>query len=135
MLIARTLLLICLLPPLLSSGQAPSDESASHAPFLPVIDYNACPFEGCTFRKWVVDNSPSSLDCRVGRLIENAPHVTVALGGSVAVGHARALLLAGTGTDPRGEVLLRRIRRKGCCRSASVPNEFADRWAGNSALG
>jgi hypothetical protein len=54
MLIARTLLLICLLPPLLSSGQAPSDESASHAPSLPVIDYNACPFEGCTFRKWVV---------------------------------------------------------------------------------
>ena len=54
MLIARTLLLICLLSPLLSSGQAPSDESASHAQSLPVIDYNACPFEGCTFRKWVV---------------------------------------------------------------------------------
>jgi hypothetical protein len=24
------------------------------APPLPVIDYNACPFEGCLFRKWVV---------------------------------------------------------------------------------
>jgi hypothetical protein len=23
-------------------------------PTLPVIDYNACPFEGCTFRKWKV---------------------------------------------------------------------------------
>ena len=71
-----------------------------------------------------IDNlkdSPFSLDCRVGRLIENAPHVAVALGGSVAVVHARALLLTGTGTNPRGEVLL---RRKGCCRGAYFGNDL-----------
>ena len=54
MLIAKSLLLVCLLPPLFPSGQAPSDESVSRQPSLPVIDYNACPFEGCMFRKWVV---------------------------------------------------------------------------------
>ena len=51
---ARPLLLLCLLVPLLSAGQASSDKSTGHEPSLPVIDYNACPFEGCTFGKWVV---------------------------------------------------------------------------------
>ena len=51
---ATSLLFLCLLAPLFSAGQAPSDKSAAHEPSLPVIDYNACPFEGCTFRKWVV---------------------------------------------------------------------------------
>jgi hypothetical protein len=51
---AGPLLLLCLFIPLLSAGQASSDKSAGHEPSLPVIDYNACPFEGCTFRKWVV---------------------------------------------------------------------------------
>jgi hypothetical protein len=51
---ARSLLFLCMLVPLFSAGQAPSDKSAAHEPSLPVIDYNACPFEGCTFRKWVV---------------------------------------------------------------------------------
>jgi hypothetical protein len=45
---------LCLLIPLLSAGQAPSDKSITKEPSLPVIDYKACPFEGCTFRKWVV---------------------------------------------------------------------------------
>jgi hypothetical protein len=47
-------LLIWLCMPVLSFGQAPADESGSREPSLPVIDYNACPFEGCTFGKWVV---------------------------------------------------------------------------------
>jgi len=50
----RCLLLFCLLVPLVSGRQVPSDKSAAHEPSLPVIDYNACPFEGCTFGKWVV---------------------------------------------------------------------------------
>lgn len=28
--------------------------SKAEAPALPVVDMNACPFEGCTFRKWTV---------------------------------------------------------------------------------
>jgi len=38
---------------LLSIMQVPS-KATTHEPSLPVIDYNACPFEGCTFRKWIV---------------------------------------------------------------------------------
>ena len=37
-----------------SPAQSPSKEVFTNAPLLPVIDYNACPFEGCTFRKWIV---------------------------------------------------------------------------------
>jgi hypothetical protein len=37
----------------LSAGQALTARPAPE-PTLPVIDENACPFEGCTFRKWVV---------------------------------------------------------------------------------
>jgi hypothetical protein len=49
------LLLICLLVPLFPSRQVSSpDKSGMDAPPLPVIDYNACPFEDCMFRKWVV---------------------------------------------------------------------------------
>ncbi len=62
-----------------------------------------------------IDNlkdSSFSLDCRVGILIENAPHVAVVLRGSVAVVHARALLLTGTCTNPRGEPLARRTEGK-----------------------
>jgi len=36
-----------------SPAQSPPKE-ASIPPPLPVIDYNACPFEGCTFGKWIV---------------------------------------------------------------------------------
>jgi hypothetical protein len=48
------LMLLCLLVPLHSSGQVAAGKSTAHEPSLPVIDKNACPFEGCTFRKWVV---------------------------------------------------------------------------------
>lgn len=40
--------------PLLAAGQAPPEKPASGEPSLPVVDDNACPFEGCTFRKWFV---------------------------------------------------------------------------------
>jgi hypothetical protein len=39
-------------------------------------------------------------DRRVGGLIENAPQVTVALWRPVTMAHARALVIAGAGTDP-----------------------------------
>ncbi len=38
----------------LFAAQIPADKSATAEPLLPVIDYKACPFEGCTFRKWIV---------------------------------------------------------------------------------
>jgi hypothetical protein len=46
-----SLVVLCLLISLLFIGQASSD---TKEPSLPVIDYEACPFEGCTFRKWIV---------------------------------------------------------------------------------
>ncbi len=38
----------------LFTAEVPAGKSATAEPPLPVIDYKACPFEGCTFRKWVV---------------------------------------------------------------------------------
>jgi hypothetical protein len=40
--------------PLLAADQLPSEKAAAGEPSLPVVDDNACPFEGCIFRKWVV---------------------------------------------------------------------------------
>jgi hypothetical protein len=54
-----SLLSLCLLVPLLLAGQAPPNKSTAQEPALPVVDYNACPFEGCTFRKWVVAHDSS----------------------------------------------------------------------------
>jgi len=50
----KPLLILCLFVPALFVGQVPSDKPAMLEPVLPVIDYNACPFEGCTFGKWIV---------------------------------------------------------------------------------
>jgi hypothetical protein len=53
MVIVKFLLLFCLLFP--SQQESPPDKSGSDAPPpLPIIDSNACPFEGCMFRKWVI---------------------------------------------------------------------------------
>jgi hypothetical protein len=35
-------------------AQQRNNASAPNEPKLPVVDYNACPFEGCTFGKWKV---------------------------------------------------------------------------------
>jgi hypothetical protein len=40
-----------------STGQTPSSKHATNEPSLPVIDENACPFEGCSFQKWIVKNT------------------------------------------------------------------------------
>jgi len=37
-----------------STGQVPAEKAVLQEPSLPIIDYNACPFEGCTFGKWIV---------------------------------------------------------------------------------
>ena len=51
---SKLLLLIArILPPALWRQQ-PADKPGVIPPQLPVIDYNACPFEGCTFGKWIV---------------------------------------------------------------------------------
>jgi len=50
----RLLLLLCLAVSALLPGRAPANKTAPQEPSLPVIDYNACPFEGCTFGKWIV---------------------------------------------------------------------------------
>jgi hypothetical protein len=50
----------------------------------------------------------------VGRLVENVPHVAVALRGSVVVVHTSALVVAGAGAYPRGGLLIRRKGRSSC---------------------
>jgi len=50
----RPFLLLCLLAASLSAGQTPTDKAAPQEPSLPVVDYSACPFEGCSFGKWIV---------------------------------------------------------------------------------
>src|SRR5580700_6112361 len=50
----KFLLLLCLAVPVILAGQMPPNNSATPQPPSPVIDYNACPFEGCTFGKWLV---------------------------------------------------------------------------------
>jgi len=40
-------------------------------------------------------------------LVENAPHVAVALRGPMVVVHAGALVVAGAGAHPGGELLVR----------------------------
>src|SRR6266403_5665325 len=60
-----------------------------------------------------LEDASFSPGCGVGRLVENTPHVAVPLRGSVAIVHARALAVAGTGANPGGELLLRRKGRGG----------------------
>ena len=52
----RFLAMLCLGACSLFAAQAPppAGKSASIEPALPVINFNACPFEGCKFRKWIV---------------------------------------------------------------------------------
>jgi hypothetical protein len=46
--------LLLLFVPQLSVAQVPAAKPTTPEPRLPVIDYKACPFEGCTFGKWLV---------------------------------------------------------------------------------
>ena len=50
----RFLVILSLSVTSLFAAQIPADKSATAEPLLPVVDYKACPFEGCTFRKWFV---------------------------------------------------------------------------------
>jgi hypothetical protein len=50
------------------------------------------------------------VDCGVGRLVENAPHVAIALGRTVAPGDFGALFPAWTTPNPRGHLARRRKR-------------------------
>lgn len=46
--------LLLLFVPVLCTAQVPDAKATTQEPPLPVIDYKACPFEGCTFGKWFV---------------------------------------------------------------------------------
>ena len=46
------ILFLCACPLLIA--QAPSNKPSAAEPTLPVINLRACPFEGCSFRKWIV---------------------------------------------------------------------------------
>jgi hypothetical protein len=51
---SKLLLLFALILPPVLWRQQPADKLEANPPQLPVIDYNACPFEGCSFGKWIV---------------------------------------------------------------------------------
>jgi hypothetical protein len=55
---SSSLLLLCLVLvlccPLISQQSSSPKPSSADPPALPVIDENACPFEGCTFGEWTV---------------------------------------------------------------------------------
>jgi len=51
---AKFLLAIGFTLPLFLWAQSPRNPPATSEPGLPVVDVNACPFEGCSFRKWPV---------------------------------------------------------------------------------
>jgi len=55
----RSLVLLYLAGTLLFGRPLLAQDSPASAPSLPVIDYNACPFEGCTFGKWIVTRETS----------------------------------------------------------------------------
>ena len=57
----------------------------------------------------------------VRSLIEEAPHVAVALRRPMAVVHARALFFTGAGAHPGGETFL---GRKGRCRGTDFGNDL-----------
>jgi hypothetical protein len=68
-----------------------------------------------------VEDTSFGPGCGVGRLVENAPHVAVALRGSVAVVYPRTLVVAGASTNPRGETFL---GGKGRCRGTDFGNDL-----------
>jgi len=68
-----------------------------------------------------LENTSFGLYGGIGRLVENAPHVSVALGRLVVVVHTCTLVIARAGTHPRGELL---GRRKGCGCGTDFGNVF-----------
>ena len=68
-----------------------------------------------------LEDTSLGFNCRVRRLIENAPHVPIAHRRPVAVVHTRALIVARAYTHPRREVLL---GAKGCCRGTHFGDDL-----------
>ncbi len=58
-----------------------------------------------------LEDASFNLNRGIGRLIENPPHVAIALRRAVALGHAPAFFISGACTNPRGELLGGRKRR------------------------
>ena len=50
-----------------------------------------------------LEDASFGVGCSICRLVENASHVAVAVGGPVVVVHPCTLVVTGSGTHPRGE--------------------------------
>ena len=111
----------------LSAGQSPSREPSTLQPPLPVIDYNACPFEGCTFRKWIVTRdseifSTWKLPRKLVASLRSGEVVTGLIGVHITYSPDRIEVLSAIpelGVQP-GDVILRYMYRG---------EGFADIWA------
>lgn len=65
LMIATRLCAFLLLAALTTAQQTPAHTAAKSTipePKLPVVDYNACPFEGCVFREWTVRKQSTIYD-------------------------------------------------------------------------
>jgi hypothetical protein len=92
------LLFLSLVASLLIAAQSPSDKSAIRPPALPVVDDNACPFEGCHFGKWIVTHDgPIFSSWREGRKLvaslKNGQIVTGLTGVHITYEPDRVLIL------------------------------------------
>src|ERR1043165_8809215 len=69
---SKCLLIMILVAPAIFARQRPTGAQVTPPPRLPVIDYDACPFEGCTFRKWLVTRqTPIFTTWNEGRQLES----------------------------------------------------------------
>jgi hypothetical protein len=57
-----TALFVIMAAPMIVYGQPAAAGTAAPEPALPVIDVNACPFEGCRFGRWLVTSKTTIYD-------------------------------------------------------------------------
>ena len=90
-----------------------ADPSVQNHPDQPTKAMGNCPDGLIVSQAWYeaaihdLEDASFRPDRSVGTLIENAPHVAVALGGAVARGYSRALFISRARSHPGGQVLLR----------------------------
>jgi len=68
-----------------------------------------------------LENASFGHDCGVGTLIENASHMTVALGGMMGLGYSRTLFVPRACANPGRELL---VRGKCCWGSTDFGNDL-----------
>ena len=121
-----TALFIILAAPMIAYGQSTAAPAAPE-PALPVIDLNACPFEGCRFGTWLVTRKTTVYDTwkrsrKIQGRLEKGTAVTALTGVHITLRPDRIKVtraIAGLGVHP-GDIILRYMY---------IGEGFADIWA------